>query len=243
MIIRTLQEAEKVTLFGNTNARILVKSSDDVGHILIDVKINAGKATTIENEYLSSYRTHGYYCIDGEGIGLINNKNYLIKSHTLIVTSTQNSITIKPKTDMRIVSILCVNANTSDTIIRSLEEINGTERDVAWGNGRSRRFLIQKDGMGFTLCNTTGNGNTNSYIQYRNHFESCYYLSGTGMYEWDSGKHSIDTGEKQSTVFIMNEHDRHYMRIKKESVCLSIFTPPIKGDERHNFSHGKVSSY
>lgn len=41
-----------------------------------------------------------------------------------------------------------------------------------WGNGQSRRLLVRKDGLGFALCITFGNANTDSPLQYRNHFES-----------------------------------------------------------------------
>jgi hypothetical protein len=243
MIVRTLEEAEMVTLFGSFNARLLVNSSDRVGHILIDTKISAGKFKTIEHEYLSLYGTQAHYCIDGEGIGSINGINYHIRSGTLIATSLQNYISIKSETNMHIASIFCLNSNTSVTIVRNIEAIYSTERDVFWGNGRSRRLLIRKDGMGFALCITLGYSGTDSFIQYHNHFESCYYISGTGEYEWESGKHPINTSKGQSTVFIMDQHDKHYMRVKEESICLSIFTPPIEGYECHDFSNGDASFY
>ncbi len=34
-------------------------------------------------------------------------------------------------------------------IIKNLSVIINSERDVAWGNGHSRRFLIEKDGRGY----------------------------------------------------------------------------------------------
>jgi len=36
-------------------------------------------------------------------------------------------------------------------ILQELSKVINTERDVEWGNGRSRRFLIEKDGMGYSL--------------------------------------------------------------------------------------------
>jgi len=40
-------------------------------------------------------------------------------------------------------------------IVRSLEEIMGTERDVATPHWISRRLLLKSDGMGFSLHETT----------------------------------------------------------------------------------------
>lgn len=48
-------------------------------------------------------------------------------------------------------------------IIRTLDEIKGTERDVPWGNGQSRRFLLEKDKMGFTFTETSVKAARNLY--------------------------------------------------------------------------------
>lgn len=50
-------------------------------------------------------------------------------------------------------------------IIRKLEDIKNTDRDVEWGNGHSYRFLLNKDGMGFTLTETTVEAGTSILIQ------------------------------------------------------------------------------
>lgn len=243
MIARTSKEAKKVTLFGSSNASLLVDSSDGIGYILVDTKIDGKKANTVEKQYLSSYDTQAHYCVEGEGIGTINNSEYQIKPGTLIATTTGNSITVISEKDMRIVSIFCSGIDTPTVFVKDLEEICGTERDVFWGNGYSRRFLVRKDGFGFALCVTTGNSGTSSRLHYPNHLESCYYVSGTGEYVWESGKQSITTQDGMGTIFIMNENDPHIMRIEEESVCLSIFTPPIEGHESHNLSDERSSIY
>lgn len=60
-------------------------------------------------------------------------------------------------------------------IVRKLEDIEGTDRDVAWGNGRSRRFLIKADGIPYSLTDTIVKAGTSSFLQYRNHVETCYW--------------------------------------------------------------------
>ena len=39
-------------------------------------------------------------------------------------------------------------------LIRKLEDIVGGERDVAWGNGQSRRLLLARDNMGYSMTDT-----------------------------------------------------------------------------------------
>lgn len=243
MIVRTLQTAESVTLFGNADARMLVKPSDNVGHVLIDVRLNAGTINLIEDDYMTLYGTQACYFIEGTGVVSVSEMDYQVSPGSLIASTSKKTITVHADTSMRIVSIFSQGRRKNLTVFREVNEITGGRRDVFWGNGRSRRLLIREDDMGFALCNTTGNANTESLIQYKNHFESCYYLSGTGEYEWGTGKHNIDTSDEQSTIFIMNEHDSHYMRIHEESICLSIFTPPIIGDETHDFENDEISSY
>lgn len=242
MIVRTLQSAEPIMLFG-CDARLLVKTTDNVGHVLIDTKIGAGTVGVIEDDYLATFDAHAHYCIDGRGACTINGNDYRIAPGTLVATSTVHNVSIRADSDLRIASVFGWNSETQSIVVRGLGEIRGTERDVFWGNGWSRRLLVRKDGMGFALCITTGNPDTDSRMQYRNNHESCYYLSGTGEYEWETGKYPIETGLEQATVFIMNQHDTHHMRVKNESVCISIFVPPIEGTERHDFSKTEASCY
>lgn len=70
-------------------------------------------------------------------------------------------------------------------IVRNLAELIGTERDVAWGNGQSRRFLLERDGMGYTVTDTTILANTESWLEYKNHKEACYCIEGSGEIEAD----------------------------------------------------------
>ena len=242
MIVRTLVNCDISTVF-NKKAKILVHPSDGVGHMLFETTLSTEKTHRIESSYLTSFGTQAYYCIDGQGVVTFGQTDHALKPGTVIAANTREGVSITPTSKMRMAVIFRVETPEADVVVRNLDEIYGTERDVYWGNGRSRRLLIRGDKMGFALCITQGNSHTDSLIQYRNHFESCYYISGSGEYEWVDGKHPIQTEQGQATVFIMDKHDTHHMRIREESICLSIFTPPIEGTERHDFSNGRASSY
>lgn len=86
-----------------------------------------------------------------------------------------------------------------------------------WGNGYSRRFLLQEDGFGITVCNTLGFADSDSPLNYTQHLEACYYIQGTGEYAWekDTQRHPILAEGESGTVFIMDQHDSHNMRIKE----------------------------
>lgn len=243
MIVRTLKTAENYPLFTSTQSRQIVKPDDDVGYVIFDSTLAAGAFEKIADEVASSYSSQAHYCLSGEGRAFVNGQEYNMTSGGMLATSLSREIVFESGHDMRICTILSGEVVTDQIIYRRLDDIIGTERDVFWGNGRSRRLLVKGDGLGFALCVTQGNANTDSALQYRNHFESCYYVSGSGEYVWEDGSHPIDTTESLSTVFIMNRNDAHRMVVRDESICLSVFSPPIEGHEKHDLSGRTASSY
>ena len=75
--------------------------------------------------------------------------------------------------------------------------------------------------------------------------ESCYYFKGHGKYTWDKRQsmHEFDVAKHDGTIFIMNKHDSHELFVGSEdAINISIFYPPLKGHETHDFSSG-VSFY
>ena len=120
-------------------------------------------------------------------------------------------------------------------IIRKLDEV----KTVEWGNGLSRRFLLEDDGMGYTVTDTIVNKGTKSLLEYANHLEACYCISGKGsVIEMDGTEHEIVPG----TIYALDKHDPHYLLATPEEdlrlVCM--FTPALKGDEAHSFGESGV---
>src|SRR3990170_3653218 len=52
-------------------------------------------------------------------------------------------------------------------IVRSLDEVTGTERDVHGEGWRSQRLLLRRDGLGFSLHNTTVAAGAEMELEYR----------------------------------------------------------------------------
>lgn len=125
-------------------------------------------------------------------------------------------------------------------IVRTIEEIAGTERDVNWGNGQSRRFLIAKDGMGFALMETLILAGTDTFIQYRNHLEACYCIEGQGEIE---DAHGTRYPIRRGTLYALDRHDPHHLRALTDMRLVSVFSPAIRGDERHTPAGADASTY
>ncbi len=124
--------------------------------------------------------------------------------------------------------------------VRSVDEIAATERDVAWGNGQSRRLILKADGMGFAVAETLVLAGTESLLEYRNHLEACYCISGEGEVEDMAGnRHAIRPG----VIYALDKHDKHYLRARNDMRLISIFNPAIEGHERHNLKGESGSSY
>jgi len=126
--------------------------------------------------------------------------------------------------------------------VRSLREVTGTSREVDWGNGKSYRLLIESDKMGFTVCHTIVKAGTESLLQYRSHLEACYCIGGEGEVEDAEGKvYPIKPGD----IYVLDKHDKHYLRGGRDTdlILVSVFNPPLTGQEKHDLNNPGGSSY
>jgi len=118
-------------------------------------------------------------------------------------------------------------------IVRSLDEIIDTDRDVrpSSGNWESRRLLLKKDGMGFSLHDTIVHAGSEIYIWYKNHLEAVYCIEGEGEIE------DINDGEtypiKPGVMYALNGHEHHYLRAHSEMRLVCVFHPALVGAELH----------
>ncbi|UXI03702.1 ectoine synthase [Photobacterium sp. TY1-4] len=126
--------------------------------------------------------------------------------------------------------------------IRSLNDVEGSEHFVHWGNGTSHRLLTLQDQMGFTVCHTVVTRGTESLLEYKNHLEACYCIGGEGEVENMAGERfRIVPG----TIYVLDEHDKHYLRASedKDLILVSVFNPPLQGTETHSLDGDDSSAY
>lgn len=114
---------------------------------------------------------------------------------------------------------------------------------VEWGNGLSYRMVVENDRMGFTVCHTTVRAGTKSKLEYRRHLEACYCIAGSGRVEAADGSVAHDI--RPGALYALDQHDAHYL-IADPHVDLelvSVFNPPLRGDERHDLDSDGFSHY
>ncbi|MFE6741117.1 ectoine synthase [Streptomyces tubercidicus] len=114
---------------------------------------------------------------------------------------------------------------------------------VEWGNGLSYRFLVQSDEMGFTLADTLVRAGTKSRLQYRRHLEACYCISGKGEVASADGSQSFTL--QPGVLYALNEHDAHFLiaDADEDLHLISVFNPPLNGDEVHSLDESGFSHY
>lgn len=117
-------------------------------------------------------------------------------------------------------------------IVRHLDDLVGTENDVVAPTWRSRRFLLKKDGMGFSLHDTILHAGTETYMWYKNHVEAVYCIAGEGEIEVveDGTVYPIRTG----TMYALNGHEKHRLRARTDLRMVCVFNPPCTGREVHD---------
>lgn len=117
-------------------------------------------------------------------------------------------------------------------IVRRLSDIKGTAEDVVTPNWASRRLLLERDGMGFSLHETTIFAGTETHIHYRHHLEAVYCIEGEGEIETvaDGKIHVIAPG----VMYALDRHDEHYLRARREMRLVCVFNPPLTGREVHD---------
>ncbi len=123
-------------------------------------------------------------------------------------------------------------------IVRRLTDIVPVE----WGNGLSRRFLTQTDGMGYSLTDTIVRAGTRSALEYRHHLEACYCIAGRGqVVATDGQSHVLEPG----VMYALDKHDAHYLIAEpgEDLRLVCVFVPALEGPERHELSPLEFSQY
>ncbi len=116
-------------------------------------------------------------------------------------------------------------------IVRSLHEMIGSDNHVEGENWESRRFLLAKDGMGFSLHDTIIRAGTESVFWYKHHQEAVYCIEGEGEIE------VLETGKvyplQAGTMYALNGHEKHALRAVTDMRMVCVFNPPCTGRETH----------
>ncbi len=116
--------------------------------------------------------------------------------------------------------------------VRTLDELEklGRIKFPADESFRSARFLTAADTMGFSYNENRVKKGTDLDIWLKHHWEANYIISGKGeVTDLTSGQSwPLEAG----VLYVVGPNDRHRLHLTEDECHLSIFCPPLRGDER-----------
>ncbi|TDF97200.1 ectoine synthase [Paenibacillus piri] len=116
-------------------------------------------------------------------------------------------------------------------IVKHINQVIHTHDDIDTETWNSRRLLLQKDGMGFSMNDTIIKAGTETLIWYQNHVEAVYCIEGEGEIEVIGGEtYPLYPG----TLYALDGHEKHFLRAKTELRTVCVFNPPLMGGEVHD---------
>ena len=118
-------------------------------------------------------------------------------------------------------------------IVRTVEDLKSLgsyrEKPGVWS---SARYLLRRDGMGFTLTHTAISAGASQTMQYKNHVEANLIIEGEGDLT------DLATGEvhrlRPGTMYALDKHDRHRIDAGTDMRIVCVFSPALVGPETHD---------
>lgn len=117
-------------------------------------------------------------------------------------------------------------------IVRSVHDLEDTDRDIKTPNWRSKRIVLAKEGVGFSVHETTLYAGTVNDFWYANHVEAVFVVEGEGeLLDKETG----ETYElKPGSLYLLDKHDHHQLRPRTDMRTVCVFNPPVTGREVHD---------
>lgn len=116
-------------------------------------------------------------------------------------------------------------------IVRTLDEVSGTDLDVRGEGWRAVRLITRSDGLGFSVSETTVEAGAELDLWYKHHAEACFVIAGEAeLTERDTGTvHHLAPGSLYAP-----QHDRHHISVRAPLRLVCIFSPALTGHETHD---------
>lgn len=124
--------------------------------------------------------------------------------------------------------------------VDELARIGRVKFPMADDSFRSARFLTAEDGMGFSYNDNRARKGIDTVIWLKHHWEANYIVSGKGaVTDLTSGESwALEAG----VLYVVGPNDRHRFQITEDEHHISIFCPPLKGNERFDKDGGYEAS-
>lgn len=115
-------------------------------------------------------------------------------------------------------------------LVRRLEDVKNSDHTIDGGGWISRRLVVASDNADFSVHDTIVKAGAETNTWYKHHIESVYCIEGEGEIEQNSDgeKFAIRPG----TLCLLNKHEQHVLRAKKDMRLICVMSPPLVGYEQ-----------
>lgn len=117
-------------------------------------------------------------------------------------------------------------------IVRYLEDLVGTDRDVPAPTFHSRRFLLASDGLNVSFHDTVLEAGTETHMWYAHHVEIVYCIDGEGVLTDVDNDRTYEV--RPGMMYCLDGHEHHVLRATRDLRMICVFDPPLTGDETHD---------
>ncbi|TDQ04642.1 ectoine synthase [Labedaea rhizosphaerae] len=116
--------------------------------------------------------------------------------------------------------------------VRSVAEVTDTDDDIKTPNWRSKRVVLARNRVGFSVHETTLYAGTVNDFWYANHVEAVFVTEGEGeLLDKETGiTYQLGPG----SLYLLDGHEHHQLRPRTEMKTVCVFNPPVTGREVHD---------
>ena len=116
--------------------------------------------------------------------------------------------------------------------VRSVQDVTDTEDDIKTPNWRSKRVVLARNQVGFSVHETTLYAGTVNDFWYANHVEAVFVTEGEGeLLDKETGTtYQLGPG----SLYLLDGHEHHQLRPRTQMRTVCVFNPPVTGREVHD---------
>ena len=258
MFIRTLDELAKLGRIrmpvGNDafrSARFLT-AADGMGYSYNENRVRKGVDVVVwlKHHWEANYIISG----KGEVTDLTSGERWPLEAGVLYVVGPNDRHRLLLTGDAHYLSIFCpplrgderldkdggyeasgpIEKTDRRMFVKRVDEMRRAGREMIAANGQARtlRMLTQADGLGFGFSDVHVAAGAEAILWYKHHWEANHIVSGTGAVT------DLATGQTwalaPSMGYNVGPKDRHRLRAHTDMHLVSVFCPPLVGNEQHD---------
>lgn len=257
MFIRTLDELEKLgrikfPVDGTFRSARFLTAADGMGYSYNENRVKKGTDVVVwlKHHWEANYIISG----KGEVTDLTSGERWPLEADVLYIVGPNDRHRLLVTEDAHYVSIFCpplkgdelfdkdgsyaasgpIEKTDRRMFVKRADEMRraGKEMIIANGQARTLRMLTKADGLGFGFSDVHLAAGAEAILWYKHHWEANHIISGTGEVT------GLTTGQtwklEPSMAYNVGPKDRHRVRAQTDIHLVSVFCPPLAGNEQHD---------